>query len=333
MTSTTLTSPRARVCEPAPYRFDGRPGAREFSADLYDFARGNGDAGERLNRFMSVAFADTATENIPGLMPTPAAAYVGATPYANPIWQVIAKPAPFTNSASFVLPNFSSDSNLTGDHTESTEPVGGTLVTAGETITPGAISGRLDVSREVLDAGRTNPATSQALWQEMTRSYSESLEDKAAAVLEALVSPVTITLTTAAVDDVLVAELRGELAALAHDRGGNALHHGFLAPDLHIALMAAADSSGRPLLTEAPTDGGQADGVMVAGRPMRASWALTGTSSWLVDPSGVHGWATPPTRLEIDTKRVSSIVVGIWGYAAVAVRPSTRVRKIEYAAS
>ena len=64
------------------------------------------------------------------------------------------------------------------------------------------------------------------------------------------------------------------------------------------------------------------------------SWALGAASanssnSWLFDSESVHGWATPPLRLDFNY-RVAFVDIGIWGYRAVAVSDTNGVRQVTY---
>lgn len=337
MTSTThggpFTVPGRRsllqVNESAPYRFDGQRGAHEFSGDVLAYARGDREAGNRLNRFVSEVFVSSA--NVPGLTPTISAEYLPENRFAAPIWSAITKPAPFDGPTPFVPPAFATGGNLVDDtRTEGTEPAAATLTTAGGTITPTSVMGHVDLNRELFDQTVINPAASAAMWTEMVRSYDEALEARAAAALNAIASPTTIALTPASTGTTLVGALRTAVVGLAFTRGG--IRDGFASVNLYTPLATAVDANGQRLLTDAPTDGDQADGVLVNVRAIRASWALGTGSSYMLDRRYVHGWATPPRELRMDRTHgsVSKCLLGLVGYAAVHVARPAYVRKITY---
>jgi hypothetical protein len=110
--------------------------------------------------------------------------------------------------------------------------------------------------------------------------------------------------------------------------------------DLYKALAAAVDSTGRKLLPQyGPTNAnGQSrprfKSLDVAGYEFAPAWSLGATSSsssnsWLIDPSSVHVWNSPPQRLEFQY-RVAYVDLAIWGYKAAAVTDVAGVRQITY---
>ncbi|WP_088319502.1 hypothetical protein [Kineosporia sp. R_H_3] len=321
----------ARVVEPSPYSFTGRPGSHEFSGDVLAFARGDGQAGTRLNAFIREAFAVTRADAV-ATARTGSATYLPESPYVTPLWSAIAKPAPFAGPEPFLVPTYATGSNLVDDtRAEGTEPAAAAITTGGPAVNATSVMGHVDLSRELSDQREGNPTLSAALWGEMRRSYDEALEARAAAALAAISSPTTIAVTAASTNATLVASLRSQLAPLAHIRGGAGMRAGFLHAALYQALVGAVDSAGQRLVPDAPTGDDEADGVVVLGRPLRAAWALP-TVSWLLDARYVHGWATAPRELMLDRSkgRVSTTVLGLVGYALVHVARPTYVRKITY---
>lgn len=347
----------AAVREPLPYRFDQdgnltRGETYDFSTDLISGSRGDGDAMKRAHKFLeamaphftksnrSAQFAtgiDVAevaplnpNRNRPDM-------YVDQKDFTYPIWDAISK-GTLADITPFVLPKFSSASGLVGAHSEGVEPTPGTYVATAQTITPSAVSGKVEITREAWDQGG-NPQLSGIVWRQMTKSWFEALEASAVVLLDGL-TPTGITLTTAATDDVLVGELKAAMAALQFVRGGFRMRDFFLQVDLYTALVDAKDAEGRALL---PTLGPvNSDGTMsdffadlnIAGLRGRPGWALaaSGTvaaSSYLFDRNDVHGWATAPQRLQFEY-RVSHVDVGIWGYKALANTDITGVREVIY---
>ncbi len=348
---------RASVQEPLPYRFD-REGnltkgvTYDFSTDLVASSKGDSEAEARTQKFLAamagaftrasgptrlaldVDMADAATLNPSRQRPD---MYVDQKDFAYPIWDAISK-GTLSDQTPFVLPKFSSSSGLVAAHVEGVEPTPGTFVATAQTITPSAVSGKVEITREAWDQGG-NPQLSGIIWRQMTKAWFEALEAAAVTMLDGL-SPTGITLTTAATDDALVGELEAAIAALQFIRGGMRMRDLFLQIDLYKALTAAVDADGRkllPLLGPVNASGQVSElfaDLNISGLRGRPAWALaaSGTvaaSSYLFDRDDVHGWASAPQRLEFQY-RVAYVDVAIWGYKALANTDLTGVREIIY---
>ncbi|MEU6208192.1 CopG family transcriptional regulator, partial [Micromonospora musae] len=304
----------ASVNEALPYRFDrlGNLGAGpqyDFSTDVIAGLRDrDGVALNRALAFMREQF-DTDRADVSALNPARQRPdlYVDQRTFRNPVWDSISK-GTLEDGTPFVLPKFASASGLVSNHTEGEEPDAGTYTATSQTITPSAVSGRVEITREAWDQGG-NPALSGIIWRQMTRAWFEALEASAVQLLDGL-SPTQITLPPAATNTTLADALINALAPLQFIRGGFAMDTMFTQVDLYTALAGAKDADGRPLfpvLGPANTNGRALDrfgALDVAGITALPSWALaaSGTvaaSSYLFDPESVHGWATAPQRLEM----------------------------------
>lgn len=339
-----------RVTEPMPYRFD-RDGnltkgvSYDFSMDLIAGSRGDGDAMKRAQLFLEqmgphftrtfdIDKADAAALNPNRNRPD---LYVDQKDFSYPIWDAISK-GTLSDSTPFVLPKFNTSSGLVAAHVEGTGPTPGSVTATSQTITPSAVSGRVEITREAWDQGG-NPQLSGIIWRQMVRAWFEALEASAVTLLDGL-TPTGITLSTAAADDVLVGELEAALAALQFVRGGLRMRDFFLQVDLYKALVAATDADGRKLLPRiGPVN---ANGTVsdffadldIGGLRGRPAWALAASgsvpaSSYLFDRNDVHGWATAPQRLQFE-HRVEYVDVAIWGYKATANTDLTGVREVIY---
>lgn len=339
----------ALVSEPTPYRFDARGniqrGSHDFSTDLIAGSKGDATALERAQTFVAEHYAnfDVDRADVGALNPNRNRPdlYVDQRGYRYPVWNAVNK-GTLADSTPFVLPKFSSASGLVATHTEGTEPTPGSYVATSQTITPTAVSGKVEITREAWDQGG-NPQLSGIIWRKMERAYFEALEARIVAVLDAASPTALATFTTGGGTDgqTLVAELTAGLAGLQFVRGGFSMDNAFLQVDLYKALIAAKDGNGRPLypaLGPSNTNGtvGNRFGSIeiapgVVGFP---AWALaaSGTvaaSSYLFDSESVHGWATPPQRLEFQY-RVAYVDLAVWGYGAAAITDTNGVREISY---
>jgi len=325
------------VKEPIPYRFDASGGEYDFSSDLINAMRNkDGEAGQRLNSFMELAF-DVDTADVNELNPDRQRPdmYVDNLEFVYPIWDTISK-GTLPDQTPFTLPKFNSASGLVAAHVQGVSPTPGAFTTTGQTITPSAVSGRVEITREVWDQGG-NPQFSSILWREIVRAYYEALEVAAVDMLDAL-SPTAIALN--GVDSDLDADVTANLSALAYIRGGNRFRDFFLASNLFTALTGAVDDVGRhlyPVLAPQNANGsteGAFGQVMVGTLPAKPAWALESGnggdgSSYLFNRGDVHGWATPPRRFDFEY-RVEYIDLAVWGYKAVANTRLGGVREVTY---
>ncbi|WP_139320531.1 phage portal protein [Saccharomonospora sp. CUA-673] len=319
------------------YRFDGIGGQHDFSSDMIAGAKGDDEARARVEEWIGANFS-VETGDVESLNPARQRPdmYVDQLDYVTPIWDSINKGS-ISDNTPFVLPKFESSANLVNEHTEGTEPDSGTFTTTSQTITPQAVSGKVEITRETWDQGG-NPQLSSILWRQIVRAYREGLENSAASMLADL-SVATIALTGSDVE--LTDELKQALAALQFVRGGNRFRDFKLHGELYNALAGAKDGNGRPMfpvLSPSNADG-TADAffgsIAVGGLAGVPAWALNdagGGSSFLYNREDVHGWASAPNRLEFQY-RVAYVDVGVWGYKAVACTREDGVREITYAPS
>ncbi|WP_165945287.1 MULTISPECIES: phage portal protein [unclassified Micromonospora] len=363
---TRRTVAASQVREELPYRFDRggnltRGAQYDFSTDLIAASRGDGEAMERATKFMRSQF-DGAMANKPRLGEAQfdvdkadAAAlnparqrpdmFVDQLDYATPLWDFINR-GTLTDATPFVVPKFDNTSagDLVGDHTEGTEPTGGTYKATSQTITPTALSGKVEVTREAWEQGGS-PQLSGLIWRQMNREWFEALETAAGTFLNTLTAAADIDLGSAAgtppvVDDVLDAAWSAANADLQFARGGHRFRAFAVHQNLYRAFVGAVDSTGRrlyPIIGPQNATGvaaprwGTIDLGGVTGVP---SWALGAAgagakNSWLFNPDDVHGWASAPQRLQFEY-RVAFVDLGIWGYKALANTRIDGVRQVIY---
>lgn len=333
--SVSATETTTEVTEALPYRFDGPAGEFSLVEDMRSAANGDGEAKQRFETFVEEAFAVTTT-NAGALNPTQhrPELYVPNLTFATPLWDAVST-GTIDDRTPFTVPKFSSASGLVGAHTEGVEPTPGSFAATSQTVTPTALSGKIEINREVLDQGGS-PQADGIIWGEMLNAWFEARETRIATVLAA-VGTAELNLASA-VDTALVNALTAYFTGLQFVRGGNRFT-GFVADgNLFPALVAAKDSAGRPLLpilgptnAQGLTEGGF-DRVQVGNQSIRAAWALgTGNDkkSYSFVPSSVWAWSSAPKKFTFEYQ-VKSVDMAIWGYAAGAVLRDSDVKPIDY---
>ena len=357
----TRTLNLALTQEALPYRFDrgGRftTTEHEFSTDVVDMVKrgdfdGTGtDAGRRVMALVRAKFADVDVADVNELNPDIQRPdmYVDQRDFRYPIWESISKGAPPNGVQPFVFPKFASASGLVGDHTEGVEPTGGTFVTTSQTVTPTALSGKASLTREIWDTGG-NPAVSTLIWNQMQRSWREGLESAAATFLNTLTAATDISLGVAVTDEALAAAWDIAIADLQFVRGYD-FEMFAVEQRLYRAFVDATATDGRKIYPQinpqnaSGTSERRFSRLDLAGVVGVPAWALTATpgaanNSWLFDPMTVHGWASPPQRLDllgsggaaagVEYKPVAYVDIAIWGYKAFANSDIGGVRQVTY---
>lgn len=321
-----------------PYRFDGHPGQHSFSQDLRAaHFSGDAEARQRLDSFLEEVQAsfDVTTSNTATLAPNQnrPELYVPNLTYTRPLWGLVTTGA-VTDRTPFTIPKFNSAADLVGPHTEGVEPTEGSFTATSQTITPSAVSGKVQITREVWDQGGS-PQADQIIWGEMLNAYYEALEAKVATVLAAVATP-EINLA-GATDEALVDAVQNVLVGLQYTRGGNRYTALALDGTLFGNLVNASDTSGRKLLpVMGPSNAqgqvtGAFDSVSIGGLTGRAAWALgsgNAAKSYLFVPSSVFAWASAPKKFTFEYQ-VATIDMAIWGYTAAAVTRDSDVKPID----
>lgn len=334
------------VNEEPQYRFDNLGGTHDFSTDLITGLKfQDREASDRVMSFIKEQFAVVQSgvaslnpsQNRPGM-------YVDQMDYQFPLWNAVRKGG-LTNNTPFFFPKFNTSSGLVANHTEGVEPTPGAFSTTNQTVTPSAVSGKVEITREVWDQGG-NPAVSGLIWRQMVRAWYEALEAYVVALFEANAASITdIALgagppTGTVVNTVLDAAITDAFASLQYVRGGFNFSDFAVQIDLYKKLASAVDSAGRhlyPMIAPQNANGTAANlfrTMNVNGVTAYPAWALAATgsvvaNSWLFDPEKVHAWASTPERLEFQY-RVAYVDLAIYGYKAAAISDLNGVRQITY---
>jgi HK97 family phage prohead protease len=241
-----------------------------------------------------------------------------------------------TNAAPFTVPVFSSSTSVSADHVEGTNPSDGSVAFATKTVTPQAISGRLVLTRELVDS--SNPAIDQIALATMRESYNRQTEVKAYTLLNgANGAGGTITtgfvpsgaqaVTTAKGTDnqTLVKAIRVALAAYPFAR--------FAAPTVALMggaatqlLAGAVDTTQRPLFpylgsnNSVGTGNSVTQGWNVDGLAFIPAWANTGVAAgdsqiMIIKSSDFWVWESPLLSFRFEEKQgPANIELNIFGY-------------------
>lgn len=317
------------VREAPVYTFSGH--GHSLVRDTFN-ARANGDteAAERLRRFEAQQreMATFATVNRTGgvsIIPPSyqAGQYLPQLLQGRPLLDMCSKGS-LVDATPFTIPRFGSATGATADHVEGTNPSDGTLTFSSQvTVTPGAISGRFRITREMVDAA--NPAVDQIALNALRESYAQQTEGKVYTLLNgaagvggtitsgyvpsgAAVVAASGVGSTGAAGTTLLGALRQQMVEYPFRR--------FARPDRlalsaegAVALAKAVDSTGRPMLprlgaTNASGEGNALQGSFdvdgLAGTP---AWSMTGNAAG-----------------DADTILFNSQDVWVWGSSLLAFR-------------
>lgn len=341
------------VSEPPTYRFDSDPRGHSM---VRDFWRANTerdhDAIERLRRFqgqqqdmvkllqrmppaarqMFDVTSSNASQVIPpGYRPD---LFVNELRKGRPLVAQMSR-GTITDATPFTVPRFVSATTATADHVEGTNPTEGSMVLDAVTVSPGAVSGRFDLTREIVDA--SNPAIDAIALATMRESYNRQTEQKAYAQLNIDANVGQFTNVTVAQrdasDSVVIGFVRALLADYPFVR--------FAAPTGAVIgqgvtrnFANAKDTTNRPLL---PSVGAQNtaglgnavdQGWFVDGLPFVPAWAVTQAVTdeiaLILNSADVWAWESPLLTFRFEEKQGPAIIeLALFAYFATKVlRPA-----------
>jgi hypothetical protein len=330
-----------KVNEPQLYRFDGKAGQYDYSTDMFAFARGDSEAGQRLADFNeSIDFAAVTQANVSSLQPTyyRPDLYVAPPVHKTPIADAITT-GDLQSGVPFIIPSFATSGNMVNTHVEGVEPTDGTFTTGSLTVTPSALDGLIEVNREVVDAGG-NPQTSALIWAEVQRQWAIARENAAAAVLTgSAAAELGAAFAGTEVDTALTTALESKLSVLAFSDYAFAYAFGHI--DLYGKLNAAKDGNGRkvyPIINPQNASGTVAEryqSMAIGGYPWLPAAGLGATGvnkkSYLVDPSAIGFWmSATPKRIALPETTAMGLRFGIFGYKGGGVLDVNRIAKVTY---
>jgi HK97 family phage prohead protease len=340
----------ATLNEPPIYRFDGSghsivrdawAAGRDHDEDALErirkFRKQSDDMAKVVNSMVSFAPQTTSTASQvipPGYRPD---LYVADLFRERPLVG-LASQGTIQNATPFTVPVFSSVTTGSATHVEGTNPSDGSLGFTTKTVSPQAISGRLVLSRELVDSA--NPAIDQIAFAEMRESYARQTE----AIVYTLLNGAsgaggTITAgfvpsgaqasTTAGGTDnqTLVKHLRDRTAAYFFARFAS-VTGAAMGPGATGRLVTAVDTTQRPLFpyigaTNAQGTANASDGnYLVDGVNFTPAWAMTGTAAgdsqiFLLNRRDLWVWESPLLTFRFEEKQgPANIELNIFGYFA-----------------
>jgi HK97 family phage prohead protease len=243
-----------------------------------------------------------------------------------------------SNATPFTVPTFTSVTTGSATHVEGTNPSDGSLAFGTKTVTPQAVSGRLVLSREIVDA--SNPAIDQIAFAAMRESYNRQTEvivytllngtsGSGGTITSGFVPSGAQAVTTAGGTDnqTLVKAIRKALSDYPFAR--------FATPTVALMgqgatarLAQAVDTTQRPLFPW--TDGTNAFGTanaLLGGYQVDSlrfipAWANTGVAAGdsqihILNRSDAWVWESPLLQFRFEEKQgPANIELNIFGYFA-----------------
>ena len=240
-----------------------------------------------------------------------------------------------TDARPFSLPGQTALTSVANQAAEN-DPVavGDDYDAAAVTVTPATVVGREDVSRQLLDA--STPAVDQIIMADLVRSYNAEIERRLGVAIRAVGTPLTTDLS--GFQDVTGPDFGHDLAVNA----GMAVRKGlYLRPtifaldyDLFGEYLKLKDSTGRPVVVSSQVavnsigEAGLTDDGRIAGVANAVSAGMEPPSPNAANMAGamIHGpsvilFESPQMRFKYEeVKGPETIVLGIWRYAAIAIR-------------
>jgi HK97 family phage major capsid protein len=258
-----------------------------------------------------------------------------------------------TDATPFNIPKYVSSTNEAAPHVEGVNPTQGTLVLGVTTVSPGAISGTFQLTREIVDSA--NPAIDAIAMAAMRESYSQQTEALVYAELNG-VNGVggTITsgfvpsgaqaATTTGQGDELLAGVRAQMALYPFRRFGS-IDRAHLSQEGTTAFATAVDTTGRPLLPYLGAMNAQGtasvatQGYLVDGVTMQPTWSMTGNAAGDADvlmfnSTDVWAWESGLLMFRYEERSgPANIDLALFGYFATRVLRPVGLSGIRHTAS
>jgi len=353
----TVRAARYSVTREEPvYRFDGNGESLVRDAWKAVFEKGTTSGEEALGRIrkyrmqqedltklfndeFSLQFAPQSTSTAsqiipPGYRPE---LYVPDVTKGRPMVSLASRGS-IPNATPFTVPVFGSVTGATADHVEGTNPSDGSVAFATKTVTPQAVSGRLTLTREIVDS--SNPAIDTIALFEMRESYNRQTEGKVYTLLNGTSGAggtitgdfvpsgaQASTIARGTDNQALVKHIRERLAKYPFNRFASP-SGAVMGATATVYLATAVDTTQRPLF---PFVGpanvvGQGNTVQqgwnVDGLNFIPAWANTGVAAgdsqiMIVNSTDLWVWESPLLTFRFEEKQgPANIELNVFGYFA-----------------
>ena len=244
-----------------------------------------------------------------------------------------------SDATPFNIPKFVSASNGTSEHVEGTNPTQGTLVLGITVVSPTAISGTYQLTREIVDSA--NPAIDAIAAQAMQESYRQQTEAMVYAELNGdsgvggtinsgFVPSGAQVYTSAGQGDELLLKLREAMGVYDFNRFAE-LDRGHFSREASTDISTAVDTTGRPLVpfqsgmntfgsTERLVSGYEIDGLR-----FQKTWSMTGNAAGDADvialnSSDAWAWESGMLMFRFEERNgPANIDLALFGYFATRV--------------
>jgi len=236
-----------------------------------------------------------------------------------------------SDATPFVVPQFGTISvALVGDHAEGSPPTEGTMTLTSTTVSPVAVSGKLPITREIIDS--SSPGVDGIVLAALREDYARKTEAKVYTELDASATAGDTFVVATAVQD-----LRDELNDYSYARFATPTGGG-VSNVASTALGAAVDTTDRPLIPfvgpqnaygqgSAAAGGWSVDGVVFA-----KAWAMTGGTGvsevLIVNRPDAYVWESPTLTFRFEEKQGPEIIeMALFGYFATKVLRASGIIK------
>lgn len=253
----------------------------------------------------------------------------------------------------FNIPKYVSSSGMTGTHTEGVNPTPGSMTLTTTTVSPSAISGTFQLTREIVDSA--NPAIDAIAVAAMQESYSQQTEaivytelnganGVGGAITAGFVPSGAQVSTSSGQGDELLAAVRAANALYPFRRFG-AANRAHISQEAASAYAAAVDGANRPLLPyEAPqnvvgTSSPMQGGYRVDGLLHQPTWSMTGNTADDADviefnSQDVWAWESGLLMFRFEERNGPAFIdLALFGYFATRVLRAVGLMAVRHTAS
>lgn len=242
-----------------------------------------------------------------------------------------------SDATPFIIPKFVAATGATAEHVEGVNPTQGTLQLGTVTVTPTAISGTYQLTREIVDSA--NPAIDAIAVQAMQESYRQQTEAMvntkiqatlAGVITDGLVPSGAQVYTSSGQGDELLLKIREGMGIYDFNRFAE-LDRGHFSREASTDVSTAVDTTGRPLV---PFQSGQnafgsterlVSGYEIDGLRFQKTWSMVGNAagdSDVVAFNGADGWVWEGGFLMFrfeERNGPANIDLALFGYFATEV--------------